>query len=609
MEGEGMLIDKNIEILQQNEMHWIGNLTPSSITHEFISSEDSRAEYFKDKYGKVYRTEDLYDKTYNITPLKKEIIFVIGINSINELKELYKRINKDSFLVVIEPNLSFLNYVLYYKNLDLFQNKNVILFSDNIERLNDFIRGFFSNYGLLGLAKNINFYQTDYYRKYDMEITKQCLQIIREVVRNLILSVGNSIEDGLDGLKNNLENLKWLEKSKDVSQLKNRYKDKPAIVVSAGPSLNKNIKELKRAKNKAVIIAVDTIVNKLLIEDIVPDFVCSVERVPEVYEYFYKDKNIPKEVTLVGPPLLDTRIFSEFQGEIILPMRKGVAEYNWLKQLLVLNDDSFIEMGSSCAHVAFGLAMHIGASPIILVGQDLAYGSKEGESHASGTIYESKVQDQKAESLIQDYKIEGYYGGLVSTTYIWGYFKQWFEAQISNQQLFVINATEGGAKISFTVQKPLKETIDTYCLEEIDSVERMVKTINTYGINIGDMKDALYKELDYFSTFKEKCTDQLKSIKELKINYSSSQKKLTKAIKELQKSNYIMNEIIRHDLLRHNLQSIVVKFLWDINGVEQVINAKNILKNKEIQIKMLIPTIVCVEQIEDYINDVLKNYI
>ncbi|MEJ9367395.1 hypothetical protein, partial [Schinkia azotoformans] len=62
-----MLIDKNIEILQQNEMHWIGNLTPSSITHEFISSEDSRAEYFKDKYGKVYRTEDLYDKSYVIT--------------------------------------------------------------------------------------------------------------------------------------------------------------------------------------------------------------------------------------------------------------------------------------------------------------------------------------------------------------------------------------------------------------------------------------------------------------------------------------------------------------------------------------------------------------
>jgi hypothetical protein len=604
-----MFIERNIEILQQNQMHKIGYLTPSSLTHEFISSENSRVDYFKDIDGKVYKTEDYYDKSYKITPLKKEIIFVMGINSINELKELYKKMNNDSFLMVIEPNLSFFNHVLYHKNLELFLNKNIILFSESIERLDAFIRGFFSNYGSLGLAKNINFYQTDYYRNYDMEITKNALQTIREAVRNVILSVGNSIEDGLDGLKNNLENLKWLEKSKNVSKLKNTYKDKPAIIVSAGPSLNKNINELKKAKHKAVIIAVDTIVNKLLTEGIVPDFVCSVERISEVYEYFYKDKNIPEEVTLVGPPLLDSRIFTEFKGDILLPMRKGVAEYNWLKTILSLDNESSIEMGSSCAHVAFGLAIHLGASPIILVGQDLAYGSKEGESHATGTVYDNKVQDQKATSLIQDYEVEGYYGGLVSTTYIWGYFKQWFEVQISGRQLFVINATEGGAKINSTVQMSLKETLDKYCVEEIEPVKEVVKNMHLYNINIKIMMDALHKELNYFSTFKEKCTKQLESIESIKITHSSSMKKLTKIVEELQKTNFIMNDILYHDLLRHNLQSIVVKTLWDINGIEQVINAKNLMRNKEVQIKMLIPTIVCIEQIEDYIEEALEKYI
>ncbi|MFJ8234652.1 motility associated factor glycosyltransferase family protein [Ureibacillus sp. NPDC094379] len=601
-----MLIDKNIDTLQKNEMHWIGNLTPLSITHEFISSENSKVEYFKDIEGKVYRTEDMYDITFDITPLKKEILFVMGINSIYELQELYKKMNNDSLLVVIEPNLSFLNHVLYHKNLDLFNNKNVILFSDGIEQLNDFIRGFFSNYGSLGLAKNINFYQTDYYRKYDVEKTKHILQTIREVVRNVILSIGNSIEDGLDGLKNNLKNLKWLQKSKDVSQLKNKFKDKPAIIISAGPSLNKNIEELKQAKHRAVIIAVDTIVSKLITEGIIPDFVCSIERIKEVYEYFYKDKNIPENITLVGPPLLDSRIFAEFQGDILLPMRNGVAEYNWLQNLLKLGNDDFIEMGSSCAHVAFGLAMHLGASPIVLVGQDLAYGSKDGESHASGTVYDDKAQDQKATSLIQDYEIESYDGGLVSTTYIWGYFKQWFEAQISNQQLFVINATEGGARIDFTTQKPLKETIETYCLKEIDSVKDTVKNINTYEIDTHDIKDALNRELDYLGEFKEKCKKQFEKIQTTKITHSSSLKKLIKVVEQLQATNLIMNEVLRHDLLRHNLQSIVVKTLWEINGIEQLINAKNVLKNKEIQMQMLIPTIVCIEQIENYISTAIE---
>ncbi|MGG3804439.1 motility associated factor glycosyltransferase family protein [Metabacillus fastidiosus] len=604
-----MIIDKNIEILQKNEMHWIGNLTPSSITHEFVSLENSRVEYFEDLERNIYKIEDSYDSSFESNSFKKEIIFAIGVNSVYELQELYKKINKESYLVVIEPNLSFFNHVLHHKNLDVFQNRNVILFSDHINRLSDFIRGLFSRYSSIGLAKNIQFYQTNYYRKYELETTKNALHIIREVVRNVILSVGNSIEDGLDGLKNNLENLKWLKKSKDASQLKDRFKDRPAIVVSAGPSLNKNIEELKRAKHKAIIIAVDTIVNKLLTEGIIPDFVCSVERIGEVYEYFYENKNIPEDVTLVGPPLLDPRVFEEFKGDIILPMRSGVAEYNWLQNLLGLQTNSSVEMGSSCAHVAFGLAMHLGASPIILVGQDLAYGSTEEESHASGTVYDNKSQTEKRESLFQDYEIDGYYEEKVKSTYVWVYFKQWFEAQISNHQLFVINATEGGAKINSTIQKTLRETIDTYCLNEINPSKEIVNSISLYDINSKSIKEAFNEELIYFKKFKEQCTTRLENIKQLKITYSSTMKKLTRAVEELQKTNTIMTEILKHDLLRHNLQSIVVKTLWDINDIEQLINSKNLIKNKEIQLKMLISTIVCVEKIEHYLKEALKNYI
>lgn len=45
----------------------------------------------------------------------------------------------------------------------------------------------------------------------------------------------------------------------------------PAIVVSAGPSLNNNIMELKKAVGKAFIIAVDTAVKPLVKAGIIPD--------------------------------------------------------------------------------------------------------------------------------------------------------------------------------------------------------------------------------------------------------------------------------------------------------------------------------------------------
>lgn len=47
--------------------------------------------------------------------------------------------------------------------------------------------------------------------------------------------------------------------------------DTTGIVVAAGPSLNKNIKELKNAKGKSFIIAVDTAIKPLLRAGIIPD--------------------------------------------------------------------------------------------------------------------------------------------------------------------------------------------------------------------------------------------------------------------------------------------------------------------------------------------------
>ena len=49
------------------------------------------------------------------------------------------------------------------------------------------------------------------------------------------------------------------------------------ILVSAGPSLNKNIMELKKAKNKAFIVATDTAVKPLLKAGIEPDLMVMVD--------------------------------------------------------------------------------------------------------------------------------------------------------------------------------------------------------------------------------------------------------------------------------------------------------------------------------------------
>ena len=52
-------------------------------------------------------------------------------------------------------------------------------------------------------------------------------------------------------------NLSAIQRNPGVIALKNKFRDLPCVVVGAGPSLDKNIRFLHRAQNKAIIICCD----------------------------------------------------------------------------------------------------------------------------------------------------------------------------------------------------------------------------------------------------------------------------------------------------------------------------------------------------------------
>nr|WP_244661085.1 6-hydroxymethylpterin diphosphokinase MptE-like protein [Paenibacillus sp. CFBP 13594] len=401
-------------------------------------------------------------------------------------------------------------------------------------------------------------------------------------------------------------NIKSVARSKDVSQLRDLFKDLPAIVVAAGPSLNKNIKELKKTKGKAVIIAVDTIAERLCQEGIVPDFICSIERGELTYSYFYKDKSYPSEVTLVAPLLVYPEIFEEFQGEVIIPIRENVGEYNWLKEILNLTQNNSISIGLSCAHIAFGFAEHLGASPIVLVGQDLAYGNTLAETHASNTIYDQKPIN--ADNVAKRVYTKGYSGGEVATTDTWNAFRNWFEAEIYKKQLNVINATEGGALINHTSQMSLKEVYDQYCgpSSYLLNVSQELKKINNYSVDINQIKNSLKGELGNFKEKEMKLKKQLRNLQQLVIHKQRSQSQLLKSLKILEKTDVLFGELMSNWLLRHNLQAVLITSVWRLFEIEQFLSADNLSKNREIQIEFVKTSLLVLSEIITVLENQLE---
>lgn len=574
---------KNLSGFKQDPNCRIMDLKDEHIQIQYVGT-DNDEDFFLGQNSEIYILKKEIDQDNLPNPNKRELIIVMGLYAAEEIQEVIRRANPNSLIVIIEPNSSFLFHALQNKDFGFLKLKNVVIFSESIHSFPTFFEEILSSPAIF-LAGNIRFYGTYYYRNYDIKKYTEVVKLVKAGIKYRLFTLGNSIEDSLIGLNQNLRNIKFLKNSKDVSMLKNLFLNVPAIVVSAGPSLDKNIEYLKKAKGKAVIIAVDTIVEKLLNNGITPDFMCSIERIEEVYKFFYKDKKIPEHVTLTAPLLLRPEIFEEFKGNIVIPLRQNVGEYIWLNQNLEFNNDSFISMGTSSAHLAFGLAHHLGASPIVLVGQDLAYGESIEQSHSSGTIYDDNHFDNLRNTAILE--TPGYYGGIVKTNQIWNDFRKWFELEIDSKGLYVINATEGGSKIAGCIQKPLREVIEEYCHDKDIDVINNLKTINNYQFSTNRFIEKLSKQINELKEIKSLIDTQIGNIEAIKPYPSMDNRKLLKCLDQLQKTDPLILLIFSNFLLRHNLQPEIINSVWKLYSIEEVLSYENIIRNVQVQVEFL----------------------
>ena len=592
-----MTIQRNIQYICNDEKNHITStdIIAEDLVREFVI-QDKHIEYYKDLSDKVYLVEHSLQKESLPNRNKKEIIIILGIVSFEEIEELYKLKNKNTIFIVVESNISLFADVLNRKDLKIFESPNLYLYVDNeMENFSLFIESIIKNKDVLYFINNIKYYINSYYRDYDQKNILEVMRHIRQTITTIIDAYGNSIEDSIKGLENHIKNIEHIFSSKDLGELTNKFIGQPAFIISAGPSLEKNIRELKNIQNRGIIIAVDTIVERLLSEGIIPDFMTTIERLPIVYEYFYKDKNIPKETTLVGPSVLDERIFSEFPGNHIIPIRSETGEGEWLRQRLALSPAANMPMGLSCAHVAFGLGVKLGCSPIVLVGQDLAYG-ENSKSHVKGTEYDNSGKvPEKVEELL-----DGYYGRKVKSTKIWLQFKMWFESLIQKASLDVINATEGGVHIYGTKRESLKDVITAYCKEEIDVYSTICDT-PSYNIDKHILIKNLNVELQGFKNFRNDSLLYLKDLKDFEINSVN----LNKAQKLLNTIDLAIPQIMGHSLLSHNLQTQVFQYYWIINGEEKIFSKEYLDIVRRAQLHLLGPVIatmsIIIEKIENLV--------
>lgn len=265
-----------------------------------------------------------------------------------------------------------------------------------------------------------------------------------------------------------LFHMKNMLEQRNVAQLREKIEkmdigDVPAIIVSAGPSLDKNIKELVRAQGKALIITVDAALRSVLKAGIHPDIVCTID--PESPDRFLENLNL-EDIVWCCKEITRPWILENFGKRVYY---YGFFEKEWNRLLNETLGYAFpdISSGGTVTLHAFSLASYLGFRRIILAGQDMAF--TNGISHTEGIDGAFGDNDEYIQSRML-IKVEGIDGTLLDTDVQMWYYKQQFEKILRRNegQLEVWNGTEGGARIEGAPNVPLRELIERECRGSFD---------------------------------------------------------------------------------------------------------------------------------------------
>ena len=286
----------------------------------------------------------------------------------------------------------------------------------------------------------------------------------------------------------------------------------PAVIVAAGPSLDKNIKELKRLKNRAYIIVVDTALKAVLRAGVRPDIAVTVD--PNKELVLFEDERIAQLPMLVCI-MSNTKVLDRHKGKKIYFGESDSYCDSICKKYE--KELSPLESGGSVANNAFSLAKFLGFKTIILMGQDLAYPDKKGHTKDA---YDDEKKNEIDFSKKKYIEVEDVYGGKVWTEGNMDAYRKWFETQIMRYpELRVIDATEGGAKIHGAEILTLEEVIRRECedLSEVD-FEKITEELQPYFTKdeLEEVRAQLLNIPEELDKIKEKLKEGIEKNQELK---------------------------------------------------------------------------------------------
>ena len=398
--------------------------------------------------------------------------------------------------------------------------------------------------------------------------------------------------------QNYIDNLRFAVNDTSIAKLKKKY-NCPVVVASGGPSLTKQLPLLKKVREGVILVAAGSTINSLVKEDIIPDYIISIDGSPINYEHYKNLENLTSRFVYLMSSYPEIRTVFKNECYFALSNTDKALIHNLEK--ITKQEVLILPGGGSVAHYAFSLGMFISSGPVTLIGQDLAYTGKQ--SHANNNVLSKEIDFNILEE--KGIYIEGYNGGEVLTDYPFLGMKETFENIVKlyeDEKDRVFNSTEGGAKIKGYKQISFNEFCERFVTGEIivktpgeiEYVEEKTDKIN--------LLKSLEEDLDIYNKILKLLNNNIRLIESNKFTTRFSDR----ILKQLDKNDKEFEELCEMTALSLSLDPIKIEVLKHFKTIKGETLEEAYLRIKSQNLTMYKKFIFAVNDIIEYTNIVIN---
>lgn len=478
------IYNKNLEclkIIDEVLYNTVINLhNESAYVEKSLNGQLNIVKKYKGKKYRIYSKVDPMEMVEYISDNAfsedADIIFIFGLGMCYELKKMLEK-NKKRTYIIIEPDEDIFKVMLENVAINFMINSPYdigLYVGRDLGRIMNIFESVINELKSLKIKFVISpAYKAMYYPFYIKLIEGLRLKLNRHVSNINSINLSDKV-----WYKNFIKNLNYIKDTCPVKALDGEFKNVPAVICAAGPSLSYHIKKLREIKNNVLIVSVGTGITVLEANGIKADIAGAMDG-NESEGKLFENLVINKDVNLFYSLQVDNKVL------------ECTGEYKFLMNQT--NMDSYVNdcfnwnvygkfSGTSIANVMAENLAKLGCNPIIFLGQDLCY--SRNKNYAEGAIFHSQISDKQFENSNDYIKVKNNKNEDVYTKHSFISMRDVMEKVIAvNTDTKFFNSSEDGVNIKGAENI----NFDNYYDEKLSKLpeknfDKSIKCLHNYAV-------------------------------------------------------------------------------------------------------------------------------